>query len=163
MSKKMLAALLSLLGVHASAQDTTKAKAECEEVMNVVLPFAEEMLAKHGEFFPFGGVMKRNGEIAHIAGYDGRGQPPSADIIKLLRDGFRSGARSGEYRATALVYDVRVALPSSGQKSDAVAVALDHRDQYSVVVLFPYSLQDGKVVFGETFAEKGEASVFGSK
>lgn len=159
---KMLATILSLLGLQTNAQDMGKAKAECEEVMNVVLPLAEQLLAKHGEFFPFGGIMKGNGEIAHVAGYDGREQPPSADVIKLLKDGFRSGAHSGEYKATALVYDVRVILPSSGQKSDAVAVALDHRDQYSVVVLFPYQIQNGAVIFGEPFAEKGEADVFDS-
>lgn len=141
-------------------QDTAKAKAECEEIMNALIPLAQQLLEKNGEFFPFGGAMKANGEISHVSGYDGREQPPSADIIKLLKDGFRSGARSGQYKATALVYDVRVVLPSSGQKSDAVAVALDHRDNWSVVVYFPYQIQSGKVVFGEIFAEKGEANVF---
>jgi len=124
MSKKILVSVLSFLGFQANAQDTTKAKAECEELMNVLAPFAQQMLEKHSEFFPFGGTMKGNGEIAHVAGYDGREQPPSADIIKLLKDGFRSGARSGQYKATGLVYDVRVVLPSSGQKSDAIAVSL---------------------------------------
>ena len=104
--------------------------------------------------------MQANGEISHVSGSDGREQPPSADIIKLLKDGFRSGARSGEYKATARVYGVRVVLPSSGQKSDAVAVALDHRDNWSVVVYFPYQIQSGKVVFGEIFAEKGETDIF---
>jgi hypothetical protein len=131
--------------------------------MNAMLPFAEQMLTKHGEFFPFGGVMKADGAIAHVAGYDGRELPPSAEIIEVLKDGFRSGAGTGEYKATALVYEVRVVLPSTGEKADAVAVSLDHRDNYSVVVLFPYQLQSGKVVFGELFAEKGRADVFARK
>ena len=163
MNKKILVALLSFLGFPANAQDTTKAKTECEEIMNVLLPFAQQMLEKHGEFFPFGGTMNGKGEVAHIAGYDGREQPPSADIIKLLKDEFRSGARSGQYKATGLAYDVRVVLPSTGKKSDAVAISLNHRDSYSVVVLFPYEINGGKVVFGEVFAEKGEADVFNSK
>lgn len=163
MSRKILVTLLSLLGFQAGAQDSGKAKAECEEVMNVLFPFAQQMLEKHGEFFPFGGTMKINGEIAHAAGYDDREQPPSADIIQILKDGFRSGARSGEYKVTALVYDVRVVLPSSGEKSDAIAVSLDHRDNFSVVVFFPYQLNNGKVVFGEVFAEKGKSDVFKSK
>jgi hypothetical protein len=145
---------------NVSAQTSGSAKAECEGIMNALVPFAQQMLEKHGEFFPFGGTMKNNGEITHTAGYDGRERPPSADIIRLLNDSFRSGARSGQYKATALVYDVRVVLPSTGQESDAVAVALDHRDNYSVVVYFPYQIKGGKVAFGDVFAEKGEANVF---
>jgi hypothetical protein len=152
--------LLSLLGFNVNAQSSGSAKGECEEIMNALIPFAQQMLEKYGEFFPFGGTMNSNGEIAQTAGYDGRERPPSADIINLLNDGFRSGARSGQYKATALVYDVRVVLPSTGQTSDAVAVALDHRDNYSVVVYFPYQIKDGKVAFGDLFAVKGEASVF---
>jgi hypothetical protein len=160
---RAVACFLALWGVQVSAQDHTTAKADCEAVMNAALPFAEEMLRKHGEFFPFGATMDNRGEIAHVGGYDGREHPPSADIIKLLKDGFRSGARTDRYKATALVYDVRVSLPPDGQKSDAIAVSLNHRANYSVVVMFPYRLEDGVVVFGEAFAQGGEADIFSSK
>jgi hypothetical protein len=66
--------------------------------------------------------MKANGEIVYIAGYDGLERPPSDDIIDLLTESFRSDAVSSEYNATALVYDVRVLLPSSEQKSGAIAL-----------------------------------------
>jgi hypothetical protein len=163
MTRRALATLLALLGLQVHAEDRATAKADCEAVMNVALPFAEEMLQKHGEFFPFGATMNAKGEISHVGGYDGREHPPSADIIKLLKDGFRAGAKNGELKATALVYDVRVILPGSGEKSDAVAVSLNHRANYSVVVLFPYRIDGGKVVFGETFAQEGEADIFASK
>jgi len=136
------------------------AKTECEAILNEMVPFAERMLQEYGEFFPFGGAMKANGETVYVAGYDGREKPPSADIIGLLNDAFRSGARSGEYKATALVYDIRILPPLSEQKSDAVAVSLNHRDNYSAVVILPYQLKNGGVVFGEVFAEKGDADVF---
>ena len=138
-------------------------KAECEKLISEVLPFAEQMLQKHGEFFPYGAALKENGEIASVAGYDGTEQPPSNDIIRLLKQGFVQGAKSGEYRATVLVYDVKITLPSSGQKSDAIAVSLNHRENYSIVVFFPYQLNQGQLSFGEVFAQKGEADVFPSK
>lgn len=109
--------------------------------MNAALPFAEQMLQKSGEFFPYGTALKTAGGIANVAGYDGRERPPSLDVIRLLKQGFVQGAKSGEYKATALVYDVRVVLPSSGKKSDAVAVSLNHREGYSVVVMFPYQMR----------------------
>ena len=54
------------------------------------------------------------------------------------------------------MYDVRAVLPDTGVKSDAVAIALDHRDNYSVVVMIPYTLQNRNVRFGSTFAQKGD-------
>lgn len=161
---RILLLTLSLLySLVAGAQNMSTPKAECENLMNTALPFAEQMLQKHGEFFPYGAALKENGEIASVAGYDGRELPPSSDIIRLLKQGFAKGAKSGEYKATALVYDVKVTLPSSGKKSDAIAVSLNHRENYSVVVFFPYQLNKDQLTFGEVFAQKGEAEVFPSK
>ncbi|WP_174875594.1 hypothetical protein [Vogesella oryzae] len=159
----LLIALSLLFSVVAGAQDMTIPKTECENLMNAALPFAVQMLQKHGEFFPYGAALKTNGEIASVAGYDGREQPPSNDIIHMLKEGFVKGATSGEYRATALVYDVRVALPSTGTKSDAIAVSLNHRDNYSVNVFFPYQLTNGQLSFGTAFEQEGDADVFSSK
>ena len=135
-------------------------KAECESLMNAVLPFAESRLLKYGEFFPFGGALTDNGEITGVGVYDGREQPPSKDVILLMKQAFQQGAKSGEYKATALVYDVLVTLPSSGKKSDALAVSLNHRDDYSAIVFFPYEIKEGRLQFGGAFVQKGEADIF---
>ena len=138
-------------------------KAECEALMNEALPFAEKMLQEHGEFFPYGNALNNKGEVVLVAGYDGREQPPSSDLIKLINQGFVSGAKSGQYKATALVYDVRIKVGASDEKTDAIAVSLNHKDNYSVVVVFPYTLKDGKLTFGELMAEEGEYDVFTTK
>ncbi len=136
------------------------AKAECETLMSSILPFAEQMLAEHGEFFPFGGAMQEDGKIVSVAGYDGDQQPASDHVIRLIKSGLVDGARKGTYRATALVCDVKVHLPATGEKSDAVSVSLNHRDGYSVIVIFPYKI-DGEVLdFADPYAEKGEGDIF---
>src|SRR4051794_36435542 len=104
------------------------AKADCEVLMNSVLPFAERMLRSHGEFHPFGGAMRSDGQLVSIAGYDGDDHPKSVDIMALMKDALIAAARKGEYKATAIVYDVRVNLASTQEKSDAIAVSLNHRD-----------------------------------
>jgi hypothetical protein len=141
-------------------QPANHPKVDCEVLMNSVIPFAEQMLSSHGEFLPFGGAMRSNGELVSIAGYDGDEHPPSSDLIRLIKDGFIEAARQGQFMATALVYDVRVILPSTGDKSDAIAVSLNHRDNYSIVVIFPYKLDSGKLTVGDAFAHKGEADIF---
>jgi hypothetical protein len=135
-------------------------KADCEALMNSVLPFAEQMLTAHGELFPFGAAMRPDGQLASVAGYDGDEHPKSADVIALMKEGMIAAARRGEYQATANVYDARVKLPSTEGKSDAIAVSLNHRDNYSVIVFFPYRIDAGKLILGTAFAENGEADIF---
>jgi hypothetical protein len=140
--------------------DMSKAKEDSEMLLNAVLPFAEQMLSGYGEFIPYGGAMKPSGEIVSVAGFDGDEHPPSENIIHLLKRSFQDCAKSRQYKATAIVYDVRVILPGSNVKSDAVAIALDHEEKYSIVVLFPYKIESGKVEFGHAISQRGENDIF---
>lgn len=135
-------------------------KADCEALMNSVLPFAEQMLTTHGEFHPFGGAMRPDGQLVSIAGYDGNQRPRPIDVVTLMKGAFVAAARNGEYKATAIVYDVKVKLPSTEEKSDAIAVSLNHQESYSVIVLFPYKIDSGKLILGTAFAQEGEADIF---
>ena len=137
------------------------ARNDAEALLEVVMPFAEKMLVEYAEFYPYGAAMKPDGEIVSVAGYDGRERPPSADLIDLLRTEFRQDARAGRYKATAIAYDVRITNPGSAVATDAIAIAVDHSDDYSVVVFYPYVLTAGTVRLGEPFAERGESSIFG--
>lgn len=152
--------LLTFLPMFASSKAMPDPKRESEDLMNAALPFAERMLREEGEFFPYGAALGADGKVISVAGYDGREKPPSADIIRLLTQAFVSGGKEGKYRVTALVYDARVKLPGTETKSDAIAVALDHKEGYSVVVYLPYRLEASKVVTGELFAQDGAHEIF---
>ena len=139
-------------------------KSESEILLGTALPFAQKMLEQYGEFYPYGAAMEaEDGEIVSVAGTTGAEQPSPKELIELLRGAFRQGARGGKYRATALAYDALVAVPPSAEKSDAIAVALDHLGGYSVVVFLPYKLTEGKVVYGELFVQEGDNLVFGQE
>jgi hypothetical protein len=118
------------------------------------------MLIEHGTFYPYGGAMRPDGQLVSIGGYDGTEHPPFAEIARLLKSGFIDAAKKGEYKATALVTDSRFTFSTSGEKTDAIAVALNHRDNYSVTVIIPYKINSGKLVLGATIGQKGEADVF---
>jgi hypothetical protein len=151
-------AILSLSA--AGGQTVPDAKADCETLMNEAIPFAKRMLREHGEFYPYGYVMKPSGEIALKAGYDGTEHPKSQVIIDLLTAGFKEDAAAGRVKATALVYDIRVIPPGASEKSDAIAIGLDHRDNYSVVVILPYVLNHGEISVGTAFAQRREPHIF---
>src|SRR6266404_4879972 len=106
MNLKVILPLLLLCSGNVPGQTMTTPKSECEQLMNSALPLAEKMLKEHGEFFPYGQVLGTDGKTAEVGAYDGRERPPSADLIRMLKKTFVAGAKSGKYRATALVYDV---------------------------------------------------------
>jgi hypothetical protein len=133
---------------------------EATDVMNMLVPFAEKMLREHGEFYPFGGAMMPDGSTQLIAASDGTAHPESSDLVDLLVAKFRDDGRQGKYKATGIVYDVRTIPPGATEKTDAIAVRLDHQAGYSVVVMIPYRLADGQLVTGAVFAVKGDASIF---
>src|SRR3982750_3575203 len=140
----------------------TTAKAQAEALLNEVLPFAEQMLCNYGEFLPYAGALRPSGEVVSISGHDGREHPPSKDVIGLLAGGLREDAATGEYLATALVYDVRVTPPTASEPTNAIAAELEHRDGYAVTVFFPYTLTNGPPVLASPFATAESRSIFPS-
>lgn len=139
----------------------SQAKEQCEALMNEAIDFAETLLNKNGEFFPFGQAMNADNEIVSVAAYDGDECPPSQELIDMLKSAFRSRGKEGEYIACALAYDVRIRSQEDGEPIDAVAIDLDNVNDYSVTVFFPYSMQNGEAVFGPISAQQGNNDIFG--
>lgn len=104
---------------------------DLDGLLNATLPFAQQMLAKNGEFYPFGAAVTAGGETRLVAADPGRGEhPASAEVLSSMLDGFRR--TRGDLRAVAICSDVQ--LPDS----DAVRVELEHRDGQAMAVLLPY-------------------------
>lgn len=82
------------------------------------------------------------------------------DVVEALKVKLRSGADTNTYRATALVFPIQAQLPDADDETEAVAIALDHQANYSVVLIIPYVLSDGAVEFGEAVAQQGEDDIF---
>jgi hypothetical protein len=137
-------------------------KKDCENLMNSLLPLAERMLRDYGELYPYGGYMKPDGEIVHVGAEDeDTDRPNSKDLFYVLRDSFTEVARAGQCKATAIVFEVRIDLPETTTKSDAIQVCAEHADGYSVEVFFPYKIEGIHLNYGTTFAQKGKHDIFG--
>ncbi len=141
--------------------DTAAGKADGEALADALIPFAEQMLREHQEFFPFGGSMTPNGEIVHEGSHTGSEQPPSQDLIDLLRKAHQKEASEKKIRACAIVYDIRTVPLGRTEKQDAIALAVDHHGGYSAVIIFPYSFTaDGELAIEAPFAIKGDREIF---
>jgi len=136
-------------------------KEELEELMAAAIPQAKRMLSEYGEFYPYGGAIDKKGKVISVAVDDGDEHPPSQKLIDLLVGTFQAQAAAGEYRLTAIVYDVRVISPGSNEKTDAICIELDHVDGVSLKVFVPYKIKGkNEVVYGEMFTREGAARIF---
>ncbi len=81
-----------------------EAQDDLDGLVNATLPFAQQMLEGHGEFFPFAAAVTSDGTIELVGtdpGADDR--PASTEVLNQLVGGLRD--RVGNLRAAALVAD----------------------------------------------------------
>ncbi|WP_336986124.1 hypothetical protein [Altererythrobacter aquiaggeris] len=133
---------------------------ETNQLVDDGIGFAEDLLVKHGEFLPYGMVMKLDGATQFVAADTGEEQPASQDAIDALRAIFQTMAKDGAIRCSAVFHDVKTKLPDSGEDADAIAAAIDHIDDYSVTVLYPYQVMGEQVGYAPCFAVAGKGGIF---
>ena len=86
--------------------------------------------------------------------------PTNDKLVATLENGFREAADAGRYRAVAILADVIIALPN-GTQSDAIQVALEHRQGFCRNVFYPYTLSDeGSLSFHKPISGAREGKVF---
>jgi hypothetical protein len=130
-------------------------------LLNALLPFVGQMLAAHGEFYPFGSNMKPSGEIIAVGARDGDEHPPSQNLIDLMTQAFRQQAATGQLRAAGICDDVRTIPPGKAEKTDAVCMALEHQSGESITVYLPYRrAASGSVEYGQMFAARKAPQFF---
>jgi hypothetical protein len=133
---------------------------QLDDVLDALLPFAHQLLEKHGEFFPFGAAMGRDGKVSMVAGDTGTEHPPSDEVMELIREAMRRDR--DKYVAVGLCYDVRVRTSADAPPTDAICVSLEHEGGMAVDVVEPYAKRGGKVEYGSLAAQQGRRVVFSS-
>jgi hypothetical protein len=67
------------------------AQDDLDGLLNLTLPFAQQMLDQRREFYPFAGTINNSGEPSLVAGDPGQGNhPASADVLATLVEAFRA-------------------------------------------------------------------------
>jgi hypothetical protein len=135
---------------------------DIDGLLNALLPFAQQMLAKHGEYFPFGGTMSTDGEITMVGADLSEEQPTSQEVLGLLIAGLREEAAPGKLRAAAVCFNASITPPGQSREIDAIKVHLEHVDVEATDVFLPYRKNlFGKYRFGELVATRGEDVILG--
>ena len=162
---RLLPAALLFASVSAFAAaplDEAAQKKQLETVFNAVRPVAVEMISKKGEFPPFGAGMDADGKLSNVTIPPGYSEHPTiAQVLGLLKSSLSAAARAHKIVASAIVYSVRVTPPGKTEKTDAIAIDLDHRDGVSMTMICPYQLgADHQPAFGQLLVKEGAHAIF---
>jgi hypothetical protein len=134
-------------------------KEEIEQLLNYLLPSAEEKLKEEGEFHPYAAMVAADGEVMSVTAAMGE-DPDVAGLLVALHEELRQRAATGSIRASGIAADVTLTDPDSGETQDAVQVELDHADTDAVDIFVPYETAGDGVKFGELVAAQGREPVF---
>jgi hypothetical protein len=137
-------------------------KNEAEFLLNETLPFAKKMLSKYGEFHPFGGYINSEGNVAHIGGIieNEPDYPKGSDLNKVIFDSLREKALTGKCSAGIIILNVEIIHPESKLKTNAIQANVDHKDDYSAEIFYPYILKDETIIYEKPFAQAGDSVLF---
>jgi hypothetical protein len=138
-------------------------KKESEKLLNQVLPLAETMLRRFGEFYPYGGYLTAEDQVVEIGIQDADSEFPKArKMLETLQRSLREVAKTPTCKAVAIVLYVAVTPPDgTKRKRNAIQVNLEHRSGYAAEVFLPYELRNKSLIFGKTFAQEGTVVFFG--
>jgi len=134
-------------------------KQEIEELLNFLLPVAEEELSRAGEFYPYAAMVAVDGELKSVTARTGD-EPEVGDLLVALHEELRAQAADGSIRASGIAADVTLTDPDSGETTDAVQLELDHADGDPVDIYVPYETEGREVKFGELVSAAGREPIF---
>jgi hypothetical protein len=138
-----------------SDQDFTK-------LTSTLVPFAQEMLGKHSEFYPFAATMDKNGNVALVDGDTGSERPGSSELIAFLNGALRAQAARGMIRACGICFNVGARLPGYKDKVDAICCQLEHTVGSPIQIFVPYSKGFlGRLKYDKPVPLPGQPTVFG--
>jgi hypothetical protein len=130
---------------------------DLQSIIDYSRGFAEKMLLQYKEYYPFGTVIDKKGELIPVGFKDQESDmPKSQKVIDELAKRFQEDLKNDKIRAYGITYDVRVQVNDLGEKSDAILIDIIHKDSLDLpLYYFTYSwTENGELTFGESFAIK---------
>src|SRR5262245_19092280 len=100
----------------------TAIRADWQELVETVLPFAQQCLNERRTLHPFAATMTNDGQVIRLMATPDPKTDAARSQVVQLPEAIPLGARPGQYRATSLCVDGRVTDPATGKSSDAIVL-----------------------------------------
>lgn len=158
--KRLLAVLIfnfSLLSAGAHTAVKLGDMDDFEKLLNATFPFVEDMLKKHGDFFPLASAVDETGKVSNVATYDGNEQPLSENLIADLK----KVLQKGNYRTATIFYDATVIDPHTNAETNAVIVFAENKyDTTAYQFFYPYQLNNNVLTINKSWKSITEKEIF---
>ena len=136
---------------------------DLQALIDSLLPFAQSLLSKHGDFHPFGAIMASDGGVQWIAAATGEESPSGQIPIDMTTESIKAMAAAEEVRAATICYDARTIPPGATAKADVIAFSLECLLGESIGAFLPHeSGDDGEIEYGEMFVTQKARQFFSS-
>lgn len=135
-----------------------EANADHNELGEMLVGMAINLLEKNGEFYPIAAEMSADGEARYVIPNLEDEHPDSQVLIDYYIASLRKEASAGSVRAAAIAYDTFD--KRDGGKRDAIAIRHEHRDGEPLIMVTPYRVANGEVVFDEGYIQDTKPLIF---
>jgi hypothetical protein len=140
-------------------QSSTDARNDYDSLLQALLPFAEQMLKEHGEFYPFGMAINGEGAVVAHAIQGEQEMPDPREIVAKLVSGLKAEASAGKIRAAGICSNGRIEL--HGKATDAIIATLECIGGEACRACVPYKKKFlGGYSLGDVIAGKAESRIF---
>ena len=148
-----------MVPMSSPARHPSPAEQDLQHILGFAQATAQECLAETSAIDPFAVYMDRAGQTVHVTA-DADRYGSLLEKIECLRHDLKAIARDGGLKASAITYIASVQDRESGQMQDAVAVNLNHRDELSTVVYFPFDPSSERPDWETSFQQAGRSDIF---
>jgi hypothetical protein len=137
-------------------------QSDFESLLQIEIPSAQKILAAQGSFFPFGAMIKSDGDFSLYGSHPGEaslhlGQAHIGTIILF----FKEQAEARFIRACCFCTDVRLQNPGQLEKTDAILINLELSIGHFINIFVPYQKQFLRgYVYGPQYAQSTVPKVF---
>jgi hypothetical protein len=97
------------------------------------------------EFYPFGSIIDKDGEIIPVGFYDEREFLPSKEIIEILEKELLKSIQIEESKAVAIGVDVFI--NNNGEKKNALLIKISENGIDWIEKYFIYSIKKNRVIW----------------
>jgi hypothetical protein len=130
---------------------------DLQALVDSLLPFAQSLLRKQGDFHPFGAWMNSDGAIRWIAADSGEESPDPLTLISMMTEMIERKAVALEIRAAAICDDCLTVPPGDSVK---IGFNLERYSGESLSLFVPYINRGEEPHFGTMFATAGTTQFF---
>lgn len=136
---------------------------EYNDLLDALLPFGQQMLNKHGEFYPYSAIVDRAGIVVLLANQIEEKHPNASEVLDSLLRVIREQVKKEDCRAAGVCVNVSIIDPRTNRKCEALQFIFEHSEGESLDIYFPFQKRLFRGVnFEKPFSQASEPKIFNS-